>query len=349
MERSDFEIDDLTIYNLRTDILERFKDIMRLVRWGNLLFLGALMWVMEKWVVVPVLYAQPFGLPEVLPDLILWLLIVATVLVAAGGYVINDYFDIKIDRINRPDKVIVSETMTKPAAMRLSIGMSAAGAVIGLLTAFMVRSWPIGIIFILVPGLLWFYSSAYKRQLIIGNLIVAFISAIPPLLVGLANESMFGGFLESHDLVTIADRLAPAMTLVYAWLGGFAVMIFLYTWIREIIKDMQDQMGDRELECHTIPIVWGELGAKIFVTVLVVIAMALLCWLQFAVLPFPRVWNSMSVRYLVFGLLIPLACVVWLTWAGRISSDYRNAQLLMKFAMFLGMMYSFVIYHYLCA
>ena len=347
MERSDIEIDDVKIDNLRFEILEQLKDIMRLVRWGNLLFLGALMWVMEKWVAVPVFYT--YGLPEVLPELVLWLLIVATVLVAAGGYVINDYFDIKIDRINRPDRVIVSETMSKPAAMRLSIGLSGTGILIGVGTAFLVHSWTIGIIYILVPGLLWFYSSAYKRQLIIGNLIVAFVSAVTPMLIGLANESMFSTFLETRDLVTITDRLAPSVTVLYTWLGGFAVMIFLYTWIREILKDLQDQMGDRELECHTMPIVWGELWTKIGVTVLVLLTMGLLCWLQFGVVPFPHVWNSLSVRYLVFGMLIPLVCVLWLMWAGRISSDYRNAQLLMKLAMFLGMMYSTVIYRYLCA
>lgn len=320
---------------------------MRLIRWSNLLFLGVLIWVMEKWVAVPVFYT--FGLPEVLPELILWLLIVATMLVAAGGYVINDYFDIKIDRINRPDRVIVSETMTKPAAMHLSIGLSAAGIVIGLVTAYLVHSWTIGVVFVLVPGLLWFYSSAYKRQFMVGNLIVAFVSAVTPMLVGLANESVFSAFLESRDLVTITDRLAPAITMLYGWLGGFAVMVFLYTWIREIIKDMQDQMGDRELECHTMPIKWGELATKIFVTILVVLTIGLLCWLHVAVLPFPHAWNSLSTRYLVFGIIVPLLCVLWLMWAARISSDYRNAQMLMKFAMFLGLMYSFVISHYLCA
>ena len=327
--------------------MERFRDIMNLVRWGNLLFLAVLIWVMEKWVAVSVFYT--FGLPEVLPEPVLWLLIAATVLIAAGGYVINDYFDIKIDRINRPDRVIVSETVSKPAAMRLSIGLSATGMVLGILTAVLVHSWTLGVIFVLVPGLLWFYSSAYKRQFVIGNLIVAFVSAVTPFLVGLANESMFGSFLESRDLVTITDRLAPSITYLYAWLGGFSALIFLYTWIREILKDMQDQMGDRELECRTMPIKWGESGTKIFVTVLTVLTMALLCWLQWGVLPFPHEWNSLSTRFLIFGMLIPLACVLWLMWAGRISSDYRNAQLLMKFAMFLGLMYSFVIHHYLCA
>ena len=98
--------------------MEKFKDIMRLVRWSNLLFLAALVWLMEKWVAVPVLDKAAFG--EQLPWYVLLLVGAAIVLIAAGGYVINDYFDVKIDRINRPDEVIVTRSVSKPAAMRLS-------------------------------------------------------------------------------------------------------------------------------------------------------------------------------------------------------------------------------------
>ena len=166
---------------------DRFVDIMRLIRWQNLLFLAILMWVLEKWLVVPLLYSVG-GLPEVLPEPILWMLILSVVLIAAGGYVINDYFDIKIDRINRPDRVIVGETMSKPAAMHLSIGLSVAGILLGGLEAWLCRSWTLGIVILLMPGLLWFYSSAYKRQFLVGNLIVAFASAAVPMLLGLARS-----------------------------------------------------------------------------------------------------------------------------------------------------------------
>ena len=329
-------------------MIERTKDIFRLIRWQNLLFLAILMWVLEKWLVVPLLYSHG-GLPEVLPEPILWLLILSVVLIAAGGYVINDYFDIKIDRINRPDRVIVGETMTKPAAMHLSIGLSVAGILVGLLVAWLCRSWTLGIVILLMPGLLWFYSSAYKRQFLVGNLIVAFASAAVPMLLGLANEGMFLPFILAHDFQPILDQLQPVIRVIYTWLGGFALMIFLYTWIREVIKDLQDQMGDRELECRTMPIRLGELWTKILLTVMIAITIGVLCWFVFGLLPFPHAWNSMSVRYLTFGLIVPLLCVLALVWAARIPSDYRNAQRLMKLAMLLGLLYSYVIYVQLCA
>ena len=309
-----------------------FKDIMRLVRWSNLLFLTALVWLMEKWVAVPVLDKAVFG--EQLPGYMLLLIILATVFIAAGGYVINDYFDVKIDRINRPDEVIVTRSVSKPAAMRLSLSLSGIGIVCGIITAILLRSLTLGILFIIIPGLLWFYSSSYKRLFMVGNLIIALLAGLTPLLVAMANVAIlqlrYGTILSyttlEHDL--------------YAWLGGFALFAFLLTWIREIIKDMQDQMGDRELECHSLPVVWGDMWTKIFVTGLIVLTLAIIGHLWFHVLPFPLGWTSLSTRYIALGIVTPLLGVLGLLWAAKIPSDYKNCQQLVKFTMLLGMLYS---------
>lgn len=290
---------------------------------------------MEKWVAVPVLDRLQFG--EQMPAMLLVLLILATLCIAAGGYVINDYFDVKIDRINRPDKQIVTQSIRKTAAMRLSWALSGVGILCGLGAAFWTRSWSLAIVFVAVPGLLWFYSSSYKRLFLIGNLVIAFLSALTPMVIALANVGLLRRYY--------ADIL-PYTSLehdLYLWLGGFALFAFLCTLVREIVKDMQDQMGDRELECHTLPIRLGDRWTKIIVTVIVLIIIGLLAYLWYAVLPFPHVWRSLSTRYFVFGLLIPLLCELWLLWAARIPSDYRSAQGLMKLIMFLGVLYAFVI------
>ena len=305
---------------------------MRLVRWSNLLFLATLVWVMEKWVAVPILNKAAFG--EQLPWYLLLLVMLATVLIAAGGYVINDYFDVKIDRINRPDEVIVTRSVSKPAAMRLSLILSGIGIVCGLAVAAILRSMTIGILFILIPGLLWFYSSSYKRLFMIGNLIIALLAAVTPLLVAMVNVA---------QLQLLYATILPYTTLVhdlYAWLGGFALFAFLLTWIREIIKDIQDQMGDRELECHSMPVVWGELWTKVFVTGLIVLTLAVIGHLWFHVLPFPIGWNSLSTRYIVLGIITPLLGALGLLWAAKIPSDYKTCQQVVKLTMFLGMLYS---------
>ena len=308
---------------------------MRLVRWSNLLFLAALVWLMEKWVAVPILDQVAFG--EQLPWYVLLLILLATVLIAGGGYVINDYFDVKIDRINRPDAVVVTRTVSKPTAMYLSVGLSVTGALCGVGAAVLLRSMTLGTIFVLVPGLLWFYSSSYKRLLIVGNLTIAALAALTPMVVAIANVAI---------LNLRYAAILPYTTLVhdiYAWLGGFALFAFLLTWIREIVKDLQDQMGDRELECHTLPIVWCETKTKVFVTLLVVLTLAIIGHLWYHVLPFPTGWESLSTRYIVLGVVTPLVCALWLLWSAKIPSDYRTCQQVVKFTMLIGMLYSICI------
>ena len=315
--------------------MDTIKNILQLVRWSNLFFLGALIYVMEKWVVVPILDDVAFG--EQLPWYILLLIAAATILIAAGGYVINDYFDIKIDRINRPDQLIVTQYISKENAMRLSIGLSGVGMVCGLVAAWLLCSSTIAILFAIIPGLLWFYSSSYKRLLIIGNVTIALLSALSPMMVALANVA---------QLQLKYSTILPYTTLehdIYAWVGGFSLFAFLLTWIREIVKDLQDQMGDRELECHSMPIVWGNTVTKIVVTVLIVLTTVLIGWFWYSLLPFDHSWQSFSTRYIVLAIIIPLWGALWLLWAAKIPSDYRTCQQVLKLTMFLGMLYSFVL------
>jgi len=302
------------------------------VRWSNLLFLAALVWLMEKWVAVPILNQAAFG--EQLPWYIVLLIGLATVLIAAGGYVINDYFDVKIDRINRPDELIVTRTIPKPVTMQLSIGLSVAGVVCGIAAAGLLRSMTLAILFVIVPGLLWFYSSSYKRLFMIGNLIIALLAALTPMLVAMSNVAI---------LKLRYEAILPYTSLehdLYTWIGGFALFAFLLTWIREIIKDMQDQMGDRELECHSMPVVWGETWTKVFVTALIVLTLAIIGHLWWHVLPFPTSWTSLSTRYIALGIVTPLLGVLGLLWAAKIPSDYKTCQQLVKYTMLIGMLYS---------
>lgn len=311
------------------------KDYLKLIRVPNLIFMAILLWVMEKWVAVPVLRLSLWQ--ELLPCWVLLMMIVSTLLIAAGGYVINDYFDVKIDRINRPEFLVVTRTVSKEQAMRLFQILTICGIVMGIAVAVVVRSMTLGLVYVVVPGLLWFYSSSYKRQFIIGNVIVAFSAALVPMLVAFANVSYL-----KHCYGDIV-QYSPAVHDLYIWLGGFALFAFLCTWIREILKDFQDQIGDRELECHSMPIKMGEVPTKVFVMILILLTMGVIAWLVFSLLPFPHVWGCLSVRYAVLGLFIPFACLIWLLWAAKIPSDYRTTQLLMKFIMFIGMLYAYVI------
>lgn len=312
------------------------KDFLRLIRWENLLFAAAVIWLMEKMVAVPLLVKA--GFCEQLPGWMLYLLMLSVVFIAAGGYIINDYFDVKIDTINRPERLIVTRSFTKQQAMLFHQVFTGIGVVIGIIVSVFAHSWALGIVFVLVPGLLWFYSSSYKRQFIVGNLIVAIVAALVPLIVAVANGDYIR-HLHGDDNIPYLYCASN----IYIWIGVFALFDFLTTFIREVLKDLQDQNGDRELECHTLPIKIGELWTKIVLTCLIILVAGGAAYIVFYTLPFPHNWGSISVRYWLFGLVIPFLCELYLLWSAKLPSDYRFAQGLMKFIMLIGVLFSIVI------
>lgn len=316
-------------------LAEIIKPYLQLLRVGNLAFVAILLYVMEKWVATPLLQLEQFG--ELMPWWILTLLIVSVVGIAAGGYVINDYFDVKIDRINRPDNLVVTRIISRDAAMNLFYGLTAVGVIAGTVVAWWAHSWTLLFTYVVIPGLLWFYSASYKRMFLVGNLVVAFASAIVPLLVAIANADYL------HHLYQNALAYSPIVGELYVWTGGFAAFAFLLTWVREIVKDIEDIEGDREMECRTLPIVWGDKVAKIIATILLVVIATLIVYILFAVLPFSHEWKSLPTRYVVFGLIVPILCSIVLLWAANNRTEYHRVQTIIKFAMFMGMLFSYVI------
>ena len=316
-------------------LAEIIKPYLQLLRVGNLTFVAILLYVMEKWVATPLLQLEQFG--ELMPWWVLTLLIVSVVGIAAGGYVINDYFDVKIDRINRPDNLVVTRIISRDTAMHLFYGLTAVGVIAGTVVAWWAHSWTLLFTYVVIPGLLWFYSASYKRMFLVGNLVVAFASAIVPLLVAIANADYL------HHLYQNALAYSPIVGELYVWTGGFAAFAFLLTWVREIVKDIEDIEGDREMECRTLPIVWGDKVAKIIATILLVVIATLIVYILFAVLPFSHEWKSLPTRYVVFGLIVPILCSIVLLWAANNRTEYHRVQTIIKFTMFMGMLFSYVI------
>ena len=307
---------------------------LKLIRYQNLIFIAFAQFVMRQVVLVPIL--QTFGFDATMDTSMLFLLITATVLIAAGGYVINDYFDVKIDFINKPDKQIVGNKISRHKAMLLHQILTGLGVVCGLLLAFFARSFTLAFIFIVIPGLLWFYSASYKRQFLIGNLVIAFISAITILIVGITQLA----FLQKEYGNLVFET--PIPTHFYAWIGGFAIFSFLLTLIREIIKDVEDEKGDREMECRTLPIKWGVKKTKLFLYSLTGFTVVLLFLANFYFIHFN---GTLTLRYIIFGNVLPFIALCFLIYKASAKSDFHQASNLSKVIMFIGVLYSFVFYY----
>jgi len=307
---------------------------LRLIRFQNLLFIAFIQLVMRQVVLVPIL--QTFGFDATVNMSMLCLLIAATTLIAAGGYVLNDYFDIKIDAINRPDNQTVGKIISRHNAMLLHQILTGLGVFCGLLLAWFAHSFLLAFIFIVVPGLLWFYSASYKRQFLIGNLVVAFIAGLAILVVSISELA----FLQKEFGQFIFETPIPKQ--FYSWIGGFAIFAFFGTWIREIIKDLEDEKGDREMECHTMPIVWGVSKTKMFLYALIAITVAGLFLVNALYIQFP---GTLSIRYIIFGLALPFAALGYLIFKANSSGKYHQASTLSKVIMLVAVLYSFVFYY----
>lgn len=306
---------------------------LRLIRYKNLVFIVFIQVIMRETVLMPILQKYGFSIPDYSLSAIL--LNLATLLMAAGGYVLNDYFDVKIDAINRPDTQIVNRAVSKRNAMMLHQVLTALGVIAGLTSAHLSKSYTLAFVFIVVPGLLWFYSASYKRQLIVGNLMVSFLAAITVMIVAMNELALLQ--IEFGDL--IFQTSIPIE--FFGWVGGFALFSFLLTWIREIIKDMQDINGDREMECRTMPIKWGIKNTKIFVYALITLSIASLLLLNFRYIHFQ---GNLTLKYIIFGISIPLLALGGMLIGAKTSTDFKQAATLAKVIMLIGVAYGFVFY-----
>ena len=306
---------------------------LKLIRVQNLIFIILIQYMIRQFVLAPLLETHGFDVHG--EQLHLLLLIAASVLIAAGGYVLNDYFDIKIDSINKPGKVLVGNSISKQTAMLTHQLLTLTGVLIGLALAWKLKNASLAFIFVVVPGLLWFYSASYKRQLIIGNLVVAFVSGLSVIIVAIAEIASLE--IKLNILAFNSNIKAD----LYAWTIGFGLFSFLLTWIREIIKDMEDEHGDRELECRTMPIVWGKTVTKIITCILILLTLSLLFFINHLYIPFE---GTLTLRFIIFGLALPSGMLFYLILQAKNPADFRQASALTKFIMFIGLLYAPVFY-----
>lgn len=178
--------------------------------------------------------------------------VLVMLLLAAAGNMINDYFDLKVDRVNKPNRVIVGRTVKRRVVMAAHHGFNIAATLIALWLGWDQGIWWLPLFPVLMAAALWFYSLVFKKQAWIGNLVVALLVAVVPI---------WSGVIEVQALSAELNRLggiAPDFKYeAWRWLFGFAGFAFWTTMIREAQKDLEDVKGDREGEFKTLPIVWG--------------------------------------------------------------------------------------------
>lgn len=317
-----------------------FSDFLHLIRFQNLLIVALTMILMRYAILRPILNAFRVEMvfdPGLLVPMTLqtkwydfFILVLSTVFITAGGYVINDYFDIRTDLINR-GSVIVGNTISRRKAMMYHNIFNILGVAGGFYVSWRIGFIWMGVLFLLVSGLLYFYSVSYKRQFLIGNIVIAFLTALVPFLVVLFDAPSVYRYYQA----TTASF--PGVSLLFFWVGGFSLFAFLTTLIREIVKDIEDYEGDSTYGRNTLPIVAGITTSKIVVNVLTAITICalLLVWYSY-------LGDMITLIYIVLLVVLPLIFAGIKTWKSSSRKGLHKASTVLKIVMLAGILYSVV-------
>ncbi len=298
---------------------------LKLIRWPNLFFI-AFTQVLFFYCVLPFAYrVNGAANYQSLTSLNFFLLVLASVFIAAAGYIINDYFDLNIDLVNKPSKLIIEKYIKRRWAIIFHLSLSAAGFIISCYVGYKIKNIYIPFFNLISILLLWFYSTTFKKKLLIGNVIISLLTAWVILVITTAEYTNNKNVSAN---ISISARIIK-LSVLYA---GFAFIISL---IREVIKDMEDIAGDAKYHCRTMPIAWGIPVSKVFTAVWLVVLISAIAVLQFYVL---QLGWWLSAFYSFVLVVIPLLWILKKLYAAQVSSDYHTLSTAIKVVMFAGIL-----------
>lgn len=294
----------------------------RLIRWPNLLFLFLTQFLFQYGVMGPLLIRA--GIVPVMKPLYFCLAAFGVILIAAAGYIINDYFDIAIDEVNKPGKVFITKGIGKTTALASYslMNLTALGSI------FYVNSYMPDNSALFIAGsciaLLFIYSARLKKKLLIGNLLVAGVTALSILMLACMQGR----------LTRIQPPGTPALQSIFWLTVGYTGFAFIISLIREAVKDLEDMEGDKKFGCTTMPLVWGINNTRLFITgwLLLLIIMLLLLQTVF----YRYAWPLSA--YSVLLIIIPLIAVLKKLFRAKNTAGYHQLSSYLKLIMLAGIL-----------
>ncbi len=311
----------------------KLKAFLQLVRWPNLVFI-ILTQVAFYYFVMLGTYGNEMQYLKVTTPLLL-ILILASVCIAAGGNIINDYFDINIDVINKPSKVIIGNGINKRYAILLHFILSFVGVSLSFYISYALQQsfWWLGWCNLIAVFVLIFYSASLKKKLLTGNIVIAVLTAwvIVVLLLSQFRLNYTNAVVANIDKQIAANYYAKLVRIGLL----YAAFAFIITLIREVVKDMEDVIGDTKHGCRTMPIVWGLQVCKVFVAVWSIVLVAMLLLVQFYVLQYA--WYF-AILYCLIAVIVPLIFTLTVLAKSFESTHFHTLSTLYKYIMLTGIL-----------
>lgn len=289
---------------------------LKLIRYKNLIMVLLTM-ILTKYALI-----SSFLKESNLSYLDFLILSLSILLISAGGYIINDIYDIEADKINKPHKVYISNTISKKRAIIFYLAFTIPGLILGLWLSFLKNIEILSLYFIATAVLLLLYSKYLKKLPLLGNLL---ISLLVPFIIILVYE--FDKKLVAKS--ELFNDIFLSITVFY-----YMFFAFLTTLIRELIKDIEDVDGDFKLKMKTLPILIGKVRTRnisIFLSLLLLFFLFLLIKDSFDsnelyLMPFASILSIVS-AYFIFKL-----------WSAKTKTQFSFLSSLMKMIMLIGIL-----------
>ena len=297
-------------------------NFLKLIRYPNLLMLAFMQLIFRYG------FLKLQNIPLALNDWQYGLLVLSTVLIAAGGYVINNIFDQDTDNDNKPNNVIVGKSISETNAYSIYVALNITGVSIGFYLSNVIAKPGFAALFILIAATLYFYAINWKQMLLIGNFIVALLLSFSVIIIGI------------FDLFSVVNQSnQPLMANLFSILIDYAVFAFMINFIREIVKDLEDVNGDYNQGMRTLPITLGISRTAKVVSILSFIPVcAILLYINNYLMPLLFV-----TIYMLLFVVGPLLYFSIKIWSASSQKEFHVLSLLLKWILLFGILSILVI------
>ena len=250
---------------------------------------------------------------------------ISTVLIAAGGYVINDIFDQETDSENKPSKTIIGKAISESMGYNIYVALTVVGVGIGFYLSNVIMKPSFATIFILIASLLYIYATSLKQMLLVGNVIVAFLLSFSVIIIGIFD--LYPATYEGNQ---------KEMGVLFSILIDYAVFAFIVNFIREITKDLEDINGDYNQGMHTLPIILGVQRTAKVVFGLSFIPLVILLYYTNAYFASNNLY--VATIYSLLTLVGPLLYFTIKSWTAKTKKDFHHLSLVLKMVLLFGIL-----------
>ena len=288
---------------------------LNLVRWKNLLM------IIYIFIAIKYFLLLPLGVPTFFNDIQFLVFTLSVVLITASGYIINDIEDVGLDKINKPSKRIIGVFLSSEKAFNLYFTINGLGIILGFYFSYLIDHINFAFVYVAASLMLYQYSVSLKKILVVGNFTISLLAGLSIFIIAL------------FDVIPVINKENAEFILVpFKIIIAYSIFAFVITFVREIVKDIEDLEGDRKFGVKSIALEFGIETTKKIVFVIALIPSLFIAYFSFNFL----VDQLYSLTYVLGFVLLPLIFFLIKILTAKEKSDFTFLSTLLKFIMFTG-------------